>query len=163
MRGGGVGGRGLSLRFMYNCCTRVQSFVQYGFQGGRSNWANGWTDPLLSPDGISRRSRGDAKRQTPRVTAWSLHVTGGSKRPGTVFKTTYQSLHMLIAQSETCMFFDSLISLKIVLVILCILNIKQSFVFTTVWAFLAVKTTFWVTHWFKKGCIDDELFLFLAT
>ena len=53
---------------------------------------------------------------------------------------------MLIAQSETCMFFDSLISLKIVLVILCILNIKQSFVFTTVWAFLAVKTTFWVTH-----------------
>ena len=70
---------------------------------------------------------------------------------------------LLIAQSETCMFFDSLISLKIVLVILCILNIKQSFVFTTVWAFLAVKTTFWVTHWFKKGCIDDELFLFLAT
>ena len=48
----------------------------------RSNWANGWTDPLLSPDPIEtkrsaatipRRSRGDAKRQSPRVTAtWSL-------------------------------------------------------------------------------------------
>ena len=33
---------------------------------------------------IPRRGRGDAKRQTPRVTAWSvITLTGGSKRPGT--------------------------------------------------------------------------------
>ena len=47
--------------------------------GVRSNWANGWTDPLLSPDGIHYSNQVTRSASTPGESM--ITVTGGKKRP----------------------------------------------------------------------------------